>query len=327
MRRRAFMTLLGGTAASVAAPQQLSAQVPGRIYRLGVLIPSTRQTPPVVAFFDELRLNGFIEGQNLEVIPGGLDIRNEQVAEQVATILKAAPDAIVSGGLFGNRAVQAANRAFPHVAISEDMVGDGFVASLARPGGNTTGISILSPELDGKRQELLIEATPGLRNVAVLADSNVTAPRHLEQLQDAARARNIALAIFTVAKPEEIGPAMDQAKASGAQALNVLASPLLGNYSNGLFVIDRAAALRLPTIHQWPDMAEDGGFAAYGPRMTEIFRQEARMIVKVLRGAKPIDIPVEQPTRFELVINLRTAKAIGHEVPADLMLRADKVIE
>ena len=200
-------------------------------------------------------LNGFIEGQNLEVIPGGLDIRNEQVAEQVATILKAAPDAIVSGGLFGNRAVQAANRAFPHVAISEDMVGDGFVASLARPGGNTTGISILSPELDGKRQELLIEATPGLRNVAVLADSNSTAPRHLEQLQDAARARNIALSIFAVAKPEEIGPAMDKAKASGAQALNVLASPLLGNYSNGLFVIERAAALRLPTI----SMAGYGG--------------------------------------------------------------------
>lgn len=327
MRRRKFLTLLGGTAASVAAPQQLGAQVPGRVYRLGVLIPSTRQTPPVVAFFDELRLNGFIEGQNLEVIPGGLDIRNEQVAEQVATILKAAPDAIVSGGLFGNRAVQAANRAFPHVAISEDMVGDGLVASLAHPGGNTTGISILSPELDGKRQELLIEATPGVRNVAVLVDSNTTAPQHLEQLQDAARARNIALSILAVAKPEEIGPAMDKAKASGAQALNVLASPLLGNYSNGLFVIERAAALRLLTIHQWPDMAEDGGFAAYGPRMTEIFRQEARMIVKVLRGAKPIDIPVEQPTRFELVINLRTAKAIGHEVPANLMLRADKVIE
>jgi putative ABC transport system substrate-binding protein len=265
MRRREFLTLLGGTAASVAAPQQPSAQVPGRVYRLGVLIPSTRQTPPVVALFDELRLNGFIEGQNLEVIPGGLDIRNEQVAEQVAAILKAAPDAIVSGGLFGNRAVQAANRAFPHVAVSEDMVGDGFVASLARPGGNTTGISILSPELDGKRQELLIEAAPGVRNVAVLVDSNTTAPQHLEQLQDAARARDIVLSIFAVAKPEEIGPAMDKAKASGAQALNVLASPLLGNYSNGLFVIERAAALRLPTIHQWPDMAEDGGFAAYGP--------------------------------------------------------------
>ena len=133
MFRREFMTLLGGAAAAVAAPLPLDAQVPGRTYRLGILIPSARQTPPVVALFDELRLNGFIEGQNLKAIPGGLDIRNEQVAQQVAAILKADPDAIVSGGLFGNRAVQAANRTFPHVAISEDMVGDGFVASLARP--------------------------------------------------------------------------------------------------------------------------------------------------------------------------------------------------
>jgi putative tryptophan/tyrosine transport system substrate-binding protein len=166
-----------------------------------------------------------------------------------------------------------------------------------------------------------------VRAMAVLADSNATAPQHLRDLQDAAQARGIALSIFTVATPEEIGPAMDQAKASGAQALNVLASPLLGNYSNGLFVIARATALRLPTIHQWPDMAEDGGLAAYGPRMTEIFRQEARMIVKVLRGAKPRDVPVEQPTRFELVINLKTAKAMRQEIPADLVLRADKVIE
>ncbi len=120
---------------------------------------------------------------------------------------------------------------------------------------------------------------------------------------------------------------MNKAKTSGAQALNVVASPLLGNYSNGLIVIERATALRLPTIHQWPDMAEDGGLVAYGPRMTEIFRQEARLVVKILRGIKPADIPVEQPTRFELVINLKTAKAIGHEVPAGLVLRADKLIE
>jgi putative tryptophan/tyrosine transport system substrate-binding protein len=327
MERREFITFLGGAAASVSAPLQLFAQVPGRIYRLGLLIPSARQTPPLVALFDELRLNGFIEGQNLEVIPGGLDIRNEQVADHVAAIVKAAPDAIVSGGLFANSAVRAATRTLPHVAISEDMVGDGFATSLALPGGNTTGISLLSPELDGKRQELLIEATPGVRAMAVLADSNATSSQHLKELQEAAQARGIALSIFAVAKPEEIGPAMDKAKASGAQALNVVASPLLGNYSNGLFVIERATALRLPTIHQWPDMAEDGGLAAYGPRMTEIFRQEARMIVKVLRGIKPVDIPVEQPTRFELVINLKTAKAIGHEIPADLVLRADKVIE
>jgi putative ABC transport system substrate-binding protein len=327
MRRRQFITLLSGAAFSIAASLPLGAQQPGRTYRLGVLIPSARQTPPLVAFFDELRLNGFIEGQNLEVIPGGLDIRYEQAAEQAAAIVKAAPHVIVSGGVFANRAIQAATRTLPHVALSEDMVGDGFVASLARPGGNTTGVSILSPELDGKRQELLIEATPGVRTMAMLADSSTASPQHLKELQDAARARGIELSVFAVAKPEEIGPAMDKAKFSGAQALNVLASPLFGNYSNSRIVIERAAALRLPAIHQWPEMAEDGGLAAYGPRMTEIFRQEARMVVKMLRGIKPADIPVEQPTRFELVINLKTAKAISLEIPAGLVLRADKLIE
>jgi putative tryptophan/tyrosine transport system substrate-binding protein len=327
VRRRKFITLLGCGAASIVVSAPLRAQAPGRSYRLGVLIPSPRQSPPVIAFFDELRLNGFVDGQNLEIIFGGFDIRNEQVADYIGAIQSTQLDAVVSGGFFRTRAVQAAIRKIPHVALSEDMVSDGFATSFARPGGNTTGVSILSPELDGKRQELLIEATAGARTMGVLADSSATSPQHLKELQDSARTLGIALSVFAVAKPEEIGPAMEQAKASGAQALNVLASPLFGNYSNGLAVIQRAAALRLPAIYQWPDMAEEGGLAGYGPRMTEIFRQEARILVKVLRGIAPADIPVEQPTRFELVINLRAAKAIGHEVPAGLVLRADKVIE
>jgi putative ABC transport system substrate-binding protein len=151
IRRRELIAAIGG--ATVASPLAARAQQPGRTFRLGVLIPSARETPPLVAFFDELRLNGFIEGQNIAVIPGRSDIRYEQVAEQMAAIIKAAPDAIVSGGLFATRAVQAATRTLPHVALSEDMVGDGFVISLAHPSGNTTGISIVSPELDGKRQE------------------------------------------------------------------------------------------------------------------------------------------------------------------------------
>src|SRR5215216_1322703 len=282
MRRREFMLRLGG--ATVAWPLAARAQEPGRTYLLGFAIPVGRDSPAISAFFDELRLAGFIEGKNLAVVPNGFGVSNDRLAEQAAAVVKAMPDAIVTGPDNYARTYQQLTRTIPLIAMTEDMVGTGLVASLARPGGNTTGISILSPELDGKRQELLIEATPGVHTMAVLTDSNVTAPQHLSDLQDAARARNIALSIFTVAKPEELGPAMDKVKASGAQALNVLASPLLGNYSNGLFVIERAAALRLPAIHQWPDMAEDGGFAAYGPRMTEIFRQEARMIVKVLRG-------------------------------------------
>jgi putative ABC transport system substrate-binding protein len=206
------------------------------------------------------------------------------------------------------------------------MVAAGLVTSLARPGGNTTGISLLSPELDGKRQDILMEAVPGSRRMAALADSNVTPPRHLEALQKAARARGVELIVFGVSKPEQIAPAINDAKASGAEALNFLATPLFGG-SHRRAVIERVAALRLPAIYQWPEMAEEGGLAAYGPRQTQIFRQRAQMVVKILRGAKPSDIPVEQPTHFELVINLQTAKAIGYEVPAGLVLRADKVIE
>jgi putative ABC transport system substrate-binding protein len=148
---------------------------------------------------------------------------------------------------------------------------------------------------------------------------------HLQTLQEGARARGVELSVFGVTKLEEIAPAIESAKASGAQALNVLATPLF--FNNSGLIIERVTALRLPAIYQWPDMAERGGFAGYGPRFTEIYRQRARIVVKVLRGAKPADLPVEQPTTFELVINLKAANTIGHEVPAGLVLRADKVIE
>jgi putative ABC transport system substrate-binding protein len=213
--------------------------------------------------------------------------------------------------------------------MSEDMVGEGLAASLARPGGNVTGISLLSPELDGKRQDILIEAVPGARRIAAMADSRQTPPYHLQALQHAARSRGVELAVFGVNGPEEVASAIDAAKASGTEALNFLATPLfsLPGTRNNTVVMERIAALRLPAIFQWPETAEAGALAGYGPRFTEMYRQRARMVAKILRGAKPADVPVEQPTNFELVINLKTAQAIGHEIPAGLVLRADKVIE
>jgi putative ABC transport system substrate-binding protein len=206
------------------------------------------------------------------------------------------------------------------------MLGSGLVNSLARPGGNTTGVSLLATELDGKRQEILIEAVPGLRRMAALADTQTTSSRQLQALQDAARARGAELSIHRVAKADEIALAIDTAKASDAAALNVLASPLL--FANRHVIIEQARTLRLPAIYQWPEVAEQGGFIGYGPRIVQLFRDLlARQLVKALRGTKPADLPVEQPAKFELVINLQTAKAIGHEVPAGLVLRADKVIE
>ena len=325
MRRRTFIAGVGGTV--LLAPRSIFAQQPGRTYRLGAVIPSGRQTPPIVALFDELRLNGFIEGHNLEVLPDGFAIRNEQMPAQAAAMVKAAPDVIISGGLFATRAVQQVNPSGPHVATSNDMIADGFVPSLARPGGNTTGISLLAPELDGKRQDLVIEAVPGLRKLGLLADGNTTPPAHLQKLLAAARGRGIEAAAYAVTRSEEIASAIQSAKMSGAMALNVLTSPMFGAYPNRGIVFERATALRLPAIYEWPEMAEEGGFAAYGPRFSDFFRQYARIVVRVLRGMKPAEIPVEQPTRFEFVLNLKTAKAIGHEIPAGLVLRADKLIE
>ena len=198
--------------------------------------------------------------------------------------------------------------------------------SLARPGGNTTGVSILGTELNGKRQEILIEAVPGLRRMAILADTKAMRSPELQALQDAARARGVEVSIHRVASAEEITSAIDKAKASGAAALNVLSSPLL--VGNRQIIMQRVAMLRLPAIYGWAEMAEEGGFVAYGPRLVQIFRElVARQLVQLLRGVKPADIPIEQPTKFELVINLKTANAMGVTVPATLVARADKVIE
>jgi putative tryptophan/tyrosine transport system substrate-binding protein len=277
--------------------------------------------------FEELRRLGFIEGQNLTVnYWRAYGLRVELLSEFAADLIKTQVDVILAGGDAGIRAAQQATAAIPILAFTDDMVGSGLVSSLVEPGGNTTGVSLLATELDGKRQEILMEAVPGLRRMAALADTNTTAPRQLQALQDAARARGIELSIHRVANPDEIAPAIDAAKTLDSAAINVLASPLL--FANRQAIIERAAALRLPAMYQWPEVAEQGGFVGYGPRIVQLFREVmARQLIKILRGAKPADLPVEQPTKFELVINLQTAKAIGHEVPAGLVLRADKVIE
>ena len=328
MRRREFITLLGG--AAVGWPLVSQAQEAGRTYRLGVLVPTvSRQAPPVLALLDELRRNGFVEGQNLTLVFGGFEIANEQLPEAAAALVKAAPDVIIAGPQLPLRALQAATSTIPLVGMSEDMVAEGLVTSLAHPGGNITGISLLSPELDGKRQDILIEAVPGTRRIAAMADANATPPYHLQMLQHGARSRGVELSVFAVGGPGEIASAIEAAKAAGAEALNFLATPLFSvpGSSNNQIVMERIAAVRLPAIFQWPETAEAGALVGYGARFADMYRQRARIAVKILRGAKPADIPVEIPDRYELVINLRAAKAIGHEVPASLVLRADKVIE
>src|SRR5262249_33859315 len=326
MRRRDFIP---GIAVSTVMPLAARAQEPGRIYRLAFLVPSPRQAPATIALLDELRRNGFSEGQNLVVIPDGFEADTEHPSKLAAALVKAAPDAIITGPAAPLRAFENITHTIPLIGMTEDMVAEGLVASLARPGGNITGISLLSPELDGKRQDILIEAVPGARRIGAMADATAAPPHHLQALEHAARSRGVELSIFRVGGPEEIVPAIDAAKASGVEALNFLATPLFAvpGSQNNRIVLDRVAAVRLPSMFQFPEDAEAGALAGYGPRITDLYRQRARIAAQVLCGTKPADIPVQQPDRFELVINLKAAKAIGVEIPATLVARADKLVD
>ena len=320
MRRREFIALTG---ASVAWPFAALAQEPGRTYHVGCLLPS----PPneYVAFFDGLRRRSFIEGQNLTVEYRAYGQHVDLFPQYAVELVKARVDVIAVSGDETARAVQQATKTIPIVAIGVDLLGSGLVTSLARPDGNTTGVSILADEAEGKRQDILIEAVPGLRLMAVLWDVNYTSAAKLDALQEAARKHNVEFSIHRVGRGEEIAAAIDSVQASGAGALNIVSSPLF--YAHRHVIMDRTAAAHLPTIYEFPETAEEGGFAAYGPRQSTLFEATARQVVQLFRGSKVADIPVEQATKFELVINLKTANAMGVTVPATLVARADKVIE
>jgi putative ABC transport system substrate-binding protein len=323
--RRRDLILASG--AMVVWPLATRAQEVERTYRLGCLLPLPRDAPINVAFFDELRRHGFIEGQNLTVEYRAYGLHPDRISEYAAELVKARVDVITTAGTDeAIRAAQQATKTIPILAMSDDMVGSGLVGSMARPDGNTTGVSILAATLDGKRQEILIEAVPGLRRIAFIVEANTASVAKLDAMQKAARVHNIELSIHQVAKGEEVAAAIDAAKASGATALNIMASPLF--FTHRQLILDRVAALRLPTIYEWPETAEEGGFAAYGPRLDQLFLEVMiQQLVKLFRGIKVADIPIEQPTKFELVINLKTAKALGLTIAESFLVRADKVIE
>ncbi|MGE5202795.1 MAG: ABC transporter substrate-binding protein, partial [Acidobacteriota bacterium] len=235
-------------------------------------------------------------------------------------------DLIISFGDPAIRAAQSATQAIPIVGMTEDMVGSGLVASLSRPGGNTTGVSILASELDVKRLEILREFVPLARRIAVLADPTTsTAMSTRAQFMRAAHDLNVELLRFEAESPEALGRALDAIAEARVEAVNVLASPLLNVMR--LEIISRMRAARLPAIYQWPESAEDGGLLGYGPRNLLCYRHIVSLADKLLRGAKPADLPIEQPSKFELAVNLKTASAIGTTIPPALLLRADEVIE
>jgi len=322
MKRRAFLKTVAG--AAFTWPFVARGQETGRVYRLAML--GGGRSAATDAILETLRRRGFVEGENLKVEHRGFAQHVDLIPQYATELVQANPDVIFATGDAAIRAMQKLTSTIPLLGVTEDMVGSGFVSSLAHPEGNTTGVSLLSAELDIKRQQILIDAAPGLRVMAALVDTNSTQASHLLAMQAEASARNIELVLLRVSKSEEIGPAIDAAKAARAAALNVLASPML--FGNRLEIMQRAASASLPSIYQFADMAAEGGFAAYGPTLASVFGDTlGRQMVKLLRGAKPFDLPVEQPARFDLVINLRVAKTIGLEVPSTLLARADDVIE
>jgi putative tryptophan/tyrosine transport system substrate-binding protein len=323
VRRRRFITMLGGATLALRMAPEAWSQEEGRTYRLGVLVQSPRSAGHWVAFFDELARIGFVEWRNLAIVDG-FNVPPDRAETKAKEIVDAYPDLVVTAGAF-TLLLQKATKTIPILTVMDDLLAGHAVASLAHPGGNTTGISIFAPELDAKRQEILLDAVPEARRLAVVADPSVTHSTQLKALDESARARGISVSTHLVANADEIVPAIDAAAAAGAQALNLLASSLFNRHRAE--IIERVAAARIPVIYQWPEMAEEGGLIAYGPRFTTIYRQHARQAAKVMRGTKPADIPVEQPTTFELVINLKTAKVLGLEIPGSLIARADEVIE
>jgi putative tryptophan/tyrosine transport system substrate-binding protein len=324
MRRREFIALVGGVA--LAWPPAARAQEQGRVYRVGSLFYGPRTSPFYAALFNGVGRYGFVEGQNLLADPNGYGLRPEQLVSHASEIVKQKVDVIVCSGDAPIRAAQQATQIIPILGSTDDMVGSGLVHSMAKPEGNTTGNSILSTELNGKRQEILMELLPDVRHMAALADANASTPQHLQMLQELTRARDVELSVYRVSKYEEIAGAIDKAKSSGAEALNVLASPFLFNRRQA--IREQVATLSLPAMYMAPNVAVEGGLIAYGPNIIRLWGDlMPRQLAALLRGAKVADVPVEQPSKFDLVINLKTAKALGLSIPESFLLRADEVIE
>jgi putative tryptophan/tyrosine transport system substrate-binding protein len=263
------------------------------------------------------------EGRNLRLAVVSAEGGGDRLLAASRELVSHNPDLIIVFGDPATRAAQQATRSIPIVAMTDDMLGSGLVASMARPGGNTTGISIFASELDVKRLELLHEAVPQVAQIGILADPSTVSTR--PQLEAAARRLGVDLVILSGANPDEAGRAADQLTTIGVKAVNVLASPVLATAHKT--IVDQLNRAALPAIYQWPEYALEGGLFGYGPSFRECYHQVAVLADKILKGAKPADLPIEQPTRFELAVNLKTAKAIGLTVPPSLLIRADQVIE
>jgi putative ABC transport system substrate-binding protein len=320
--RRALVLALG---ASVIVPACAFAQGTKRRPVVGVIRINPRGVNEVFLepFRRDMTALGWKERENVDFLFTWADGRNDRLPALAAEMVARGVDVIVTFGAPGVRAAQAASSIIPIVGMADDMVGAGLVRSMARPGGNITGVSILATELDAKRLEILHEAAPAARRIGVLHDPSIT--RSIAAIKDAGRSFGVELVFAPAQTDAEIDVAIKSLIKSRVTAVNVLASPVLNASRARQISVFRQA--RIPSIYEWPETAEEGGLVGYGPRYTVVCRQVAELIDKLLRGAKPANLPVEQPTKFELVINMKTAKTLGIKMPNSILVRADKVIE
>jgi putative ABC transport system substrate-binding protein len=326
MRRRKFITLLGGAAVSWSLAAQ--AQQPGKLPTIGVLAPGTPSSHGqwVAALVQRLRELGWIEGRTIAIEYRWTEGSSERAAQIANEFVRLKVDVIVTRSTPAVIAAKQATAVIPILFVGAgDPVGTGLVASLARPGGNITGLSIQAADTAAKRLELLREVVPNLRRLAIMVNvGNPLSVLESREVQAAARTLGLEVAALEIRRGEDITPAFEALKGR-AEALYVAADPLLN--TNRVRINTLAQGARLPTMYGLREYVEAGGLVSYGPSMPDQYRRAADYVDRVLRGTKPGDIPVEQPTKFDLIINLTTAKALGLTIPESFLLRADEVIE
>ena len=317
--RRAFLT---GSFAVLAAPLGVEAQPAGAVRAIGLLGTSTDRYR---VFKEGLRDLGWVEGHTVR-FEERLTTDYRELPRLAKELVRVPVDAIFAGNAPSVRAAMNATRAIPIVMVSGDPVSAGFVTSLARPGANVTGLAIMQTDLSGKRLEILTQALPGAKRIAVLGNpANPSTPAMIRETEARARSLGVLVLRFEATAPDQLAGAIAAAARERADALAVLGDPMFNN--NRRRLVEAAAQHRLPAIWEWRGTVEEGGFMAYAPQLADLQRRAASYVDRILKGADPGTLPVEQPTKFDLVVNLKTAKALGLTIPRSLLLRADQVIE
>jgi putative ABC transport system substrate-binding protein len=323
MRRRELIASLGGAAAWPLIARAQPAKLPTIGY-LGTTSPVAWSTW-TAAFVDRLGQLGWVDGRTVAIEYRWAEGKNENFVQIANEFVQLKTDIIVTSGAAG-LAVKQATSVIPVVlALANDPVGGGLVANLSRPGGNITGLSLLTPEVAGKRIEIFRELLPGFRRIAVLADIGYPASKlEMDEVHSVGGRFGFETVPLEIRKIADIVPAVESQRGV-VDALYVCTGPLINTARDS--INDAAKAARLPTMHSEKAYIESGGLICYGPVVTDMFRRAAELVDKILRGAKPGDLPVEQPTRFEMIINVKTAKVLGLDIPPTLLARADEVIE